>query len=282
MEEKIEEIRISAPASVETENKDHVIAEAAGKEKKAHPHTGHRERMRHRLRTSGLDSFAPHEVIEYLLFHTQSRSDTNELAHSLIETFGSLPGVLEASFDELKSVDGVGDISATFLNFLPHLFRRYSKEKEETHDTYHTISKLSRYCRALFVGATVEQVYVMLFDNSMHILDCTLLSHGTVNSAPVMTRRIAEKALEKHASCVVIAHNHPNGLAHPSHEDMEMTNTIEQALGLFQIPLLEHLLVAGSDCVPLIYKYRGINRAEAKGDPRNIKFLRSFYGLEET
>ncbi len=259
-------------------------AQSSRKKKEAlpHHHHGHRERMRQRIRISGADSLAAHEIIEYLLFHTQPRSNTNEVAHALIEAFGSLPGVLEASFDELKRVDGVGNVTASFLSFLPQLFCRYSRDKAEVRDTYHTVSKLSRYCKALFVGATVEQVYLLLFDNSMHLLDSTLLSHGTVNSAPVITRRIAEKALEKHASCVVIAHNHPNGLAYPSHEDMAMTSTIEQALGLFQISLLEHMLVAGSDCVPLIYQYRGIKRAEAEADPQSANFLRAFYGLEET
>ena len=240
------------------------------------PHVGHRARMRARFRASGLDGFASHEVLEFLLYHTHSRCDTNEIAHNLIEAFGSLPGVLEASYEELKKVDKIGDVSATFIPFLLALFRRYSREKEESRDTFDTISRLNSYCRSLFVGSTVEQVYMLLFDNSMHILDCTLLAHGTVNSVSVMTRRIAEKALEKHASFVVITHNHPDGLPLPSAEDIHMTNVIEDALSLFQIPLLEHILVANTECVPLIRKHRGL-KPEKSSDSG---FLRTFYELD--
>ncbi len=247
--------------------------------KEKNPHEGHRKRMRERFRTAGLDSFASHEILEFLLFHTHSRHNTNEIAHALIETFGSLPGVLEASYDELKMVDKINEISATFITFLPELFRRYSREKEESRETFETVSRLKRYCRSLFVGSTVEQIYMLLFDNSMHILDCTLLAHGTVNSVPVVTRRIAEKALEKHASFVVITHNHPDGLSIPSEEDIRMTNTIEEALALFQIPLLEHILVAPAECVPLIYQHRGLKRTSASEDPPNDGFLRTFYEL---
>ena len=252
-------------------------AEISKPEKK--PHAGHRQRMRNRFLTSGLDGFAPHEVLEFLLFHTHPRCNTNDIAHRLIETFGSLPGVLEASYDELIKVEGINEISAAFITFLPELFRRYSRDKEEIRDTYNSIEKLQRYCRSLFVGATVEQVYMLLFDNSMHILDCTLLAHGTVNSVPVMTRKIAEKALEKHASYVVISHNHPNGLPLPSKTDMEMTDNIKAALALFQIPLLEHILVAGSECAPLLYQREGLHRTAPLQGEMEEGFLRSFYGL---
>ncbi len=244
-------------------------------------HTGHRERMRDRYRISGLDGFAPHEILEFILFHTHARCNTNDIAHELLETFGSLAGVLEASYEELVKVKRVGPVAATFISFLPELFRRYSMEKENVKDTFHTVTKLSRYAKSLFVGATVEQFYLMLFDNSMHILDCTLLSLGTVNSVPVVTRRIAERALEKHASYAVVAHNHPDGLPIPSSADLEMTDTLESALRLFEIPLLEHFLVAGNRAVPLMYQHRGEKRFEQPSGPESVTFLRSFYELPD-
>lgn len=248
---------------------------------KANPHKGHRERMRQKFRSSDFDSISPHEILEFLLFYAQPQRNTNETAHALIETFGSLPGVLNASYNELKRVDDLGDAAATLLCLLPKIFRRYSKDQLDIADAFDTLSKLKHYCRSLFIGATVEQVYMLLFDNGMHILDCTLLAHGTVNSVCVITRQIAEKALEKHASFVVITHNHPNGLPLPSEEDISMTETIEEALKLFQIPLLEHILVSQAECVPLIYDRRGINREAVSENPPSDGFLRAFYGLEE-
>lgn len=247
---------------------------------KENPHDGHRARMRARFYETGLDGFASHEVLEFLLFFAQPRGNTNGTAHALIERFGSLAGVLEASYDELKSVPRIGDASATLISLMPRLFRRYSKEKEESLGTYDSISKLNAYAKSLFVGATDEQVYLMLFDNSLHILDCTLLAHGTVNQVSFMTRRIVEKAIEKHASCVVIAHNHPNGLALPSPEDRQMTETIEQALQLIELPLLEHIIVAGASCLPMIYHDRGTDRPLPAAGSFGANFFKAFYELK--
>ena len=94
-------------------------------------HSGHRERMREKYRAAGLDAFSSHEVIELLLFYANKRSDTNPVAHRLIEHFGSLPAVLEAEYDDLIKVDGVGDTAATLITLMPHLFRRYTSEKAE-------------------------------------------------------------------------------------------------------------------------------------------------------
>lgn len=250
------------------------------KSKAKNPHTGHRKRMRERFLTSGLDNFAPHEVIELLLFYGKTRGNVNDTAHRLIEKFGSVPGVLEASYDDLMSVSDVGEASATLLCLLPHLFRRYSKDKEEVKATYNTLSSLQKFSTSLFIGATVEQLYAMFFDNSMHMLDCMLVSHGTVNIVPMTTRKIAEKALEKHASCVVIAHNHPGGVAVPSAEDLKATTAIEQALGLFEIDLMEHLLVAGSTCVPLI-RYRDGNEIHMPAESKYAVSLQAFYDFAD-
>ena len=249
------------------------------KKTKKSPHAGHRERVRNRFLASGFDGFADHEILEYLLFHTIQRCNTNESAHCLIETFGSLPAVLDASYEELMKVQGINHISATFITSLPELFRLYCLKKEEIRDRYDTVNKLTRYCHSLFVGSTVEQVYLLLFDNGMHLIDCTLISHGTVNSAPVITRRIAEKALEKHASFVVITHNHPDGMAIPSREDLEITAVIEEALAIFKIPLLEHILVTATDTLPLMYQKQGLRREEGT---KSKEFFKAFYELKES
>ena len=244
------------------------------------PHAGHRKRMRERFLTSGLDNFAPHEVIELLLFYGKTRGNVNDTAHSLIERFGSVPGVLEASYDELMKVGDVGEASATLLCLLPHLFRRYSKDKEEVRATYNTLSSLKKFSSSLFIGATVEQLYAMYFDNSLHMLDYMLVSNGTVNIVPMMSRKIVERALEKNASCVVIAHNHPGGIAVPSQEDLDATAMIENALGLFEIDLLEHLLVAGSNCEPLV-RYRNGGHAPILSSVKYDVSLQAFYDLRE-
>ncbi len=240
-------------------------------------HSGHRARMRKRFLTSGLDGFAPHEVLEFLLFYTNPRRNTNDIAHDLINKFGSLPAVLEASYDELKKVEHVNDITASYITFLPALFRRYVREKEVLPEAFDTLSKLSRFCKSLFIGVKVEEAYILLFDNAMHLLEFQLLASGTVNGVPILTRKIAELALEKHAACVVITHNHPDGLPLPSDEDIATTQRISAALELFQIPLLEHLLVTDTTVTPLIYHHCESKRGAGTETFLNADFLHHFY-----
>ena len=88
-------------------------------------HDGHRCRLRERFRLEGLENFQPHEVLELLLFYARARGDVNPLAHTLLDTFGSLRGVLEAPVDQLTQVPGIGEETATLLSLMVPMFRRY-------------------------------------------------------------------------------------------------------------------------------------------------------------
>ena len=115
-------------------------------------HDGHRSRMRKRYRHEGLDGFAPHEVLELLLFYGRARGDTNALAHSLLDCFGSLKGVLEATPEQLMTVKGIGEESATLLSLMLPMFRRYSACLIEKTKYLKTKAEALEYCLALLSG----------------------------------------------------------------------------------------------------------------------------------
>ena len=179
------------------------------------PHAGHRKRLRERYGRSGMDDFADHEVMELLLTYAIPRIDVNEQAHALIERFGSVAGALDALPEELCEVKGIGPEAAGFLTMLPSVFRRYALNKVTPMKSMDTLAKIGEYLMGLYTGVTFERVYLLLLNNSMGLIDCVHLADGSINSADVNVRRIAELALFKHASGVVLAHNHPRGLAIP-------------------------------------------------------------------
>ena len=240
-------------------------------------HKGHRQRMKERFLKEGLDSFDAHQIIELILFNTIPRKDTNILAHHLLDRFGTLPGVLDARVEELMEVEGITKNMAAGIKLFPAVFSRYDMDKRAPCFCFDTLDKVGDYVRSLFVGVTVEQVYMLSFDNRLKLLDCAKLTQGSVNSAPISPRQVTERAYDQHASSVVLVHNHPNGTVLPSKEDIKLTDTMETACGLVGITLLEHLVVAGYDYFPIMRSQKGISRLSPITKLPDEEFYRKYY-----
>ncbi len=246
------------------------------------PHAGHRERLRERYARSGMEDFAPHEVMELLLTYAIPRIDVNPMAHALIEEFGSVAGVLDATEKELTEVKGIGPKTARFLKMLPEVFRHYQLSGYDDRETYDTVAKLGDHLRALYTGVTVERVFLILLDNSLKIKACIHLCDGSVNCSSLTVRTIAEHALRGNAAAVVLAHNHPRGLAIPSSADLEVTQTVECALETIGVPLLEHLIVTENSYAPILRHRKGLLRSSPKTGQIDQEFYRRFYGEEQS
>lgn len=241
-------------------------------------HTGHRHRLRERYSRSGLDDFAAHEVMELLLTYTIPRSDVNQQAHDLIHRFGTVAGVLDALPEELSEVDGIGAETVLFLKMLPDVFRRYELDKCSAEAPMDTIAKIGDYLLARYTGVPYEKVYLLLFDNSMRLIDCCHLVDGAVNCSSVTIRRIAELCLFKHAACAVLAHNHPLGLAIPSASDTEVTRSVDNALETIGVPLLEHIIVTENSFAPILRHQKGLLRSSPVTGIIDKSFYEKFYG----
>lgn len=241
-------------------------------------HAGHRDRLRERFLRSGMDDFADHEVIELLLTYAIPRMDVNEQAHALIDRFGSVAGVLDADVKGISAVKGVGEKAAHFLKMLPEVFRRYEVNKCDTAEPYNTVAKIGDFLHAKYTGVTVERVYLILLDNSMKMTACVSLCEGSVNCSTVTVRKIAELALFNHAAAVVLAHNHPRGLAIPSGSDIEVTQTVESALETVSVPLLEHIIVTENSYAPIMRHHKGLLRSSPITGMIDKEFYQRFYG----
>ena len=209
-------------------------------------HEGHRARLKERFLKEGLDSFNTHEVVELMLYYAIPQRDVNETAHLLVERFGSLSGILEAAIDDLREVDGVGAHAATMFKLICAVTRRYAVERGSAELRYTSIGQIGKYLVGLYIGVTVERAYILLFDNSMKLLDVVNAGEGVINSVNITPRFVIEKVLKRGASVVVLAHNHPNGVATPSREDIALTMQLRQLLDVCGITLLEHFIVSGN------------------------------------
>lgn len=241
-------------------------------------HAGHRERLRERFSRSGLDDFADHEVLELLLTYAIPRVDVNATAHHLIERFGSVAGALDALPEELCDVEGIGPAAAQFLTILPCVFRRYALNKSKPGEPMDTLAKIGEFLHAKYTGITFERVYLLLFDNSMRLIDCCHLDDGAVNSSKVTVRRVVELCMFKHASCAVLAHNHPMGLAIPSGADIEVTRSVENAMEAVGMNFLEHIIVTENSYAPILRHHKGVLRASPVTGEIDKAFYERFYG----
>lgn len=139
------------------------------------PHTGHRERLKYKIETAGLDHLAPHEVLEYILFYCIPRKDTNELAHELIKKFGSLSGVLEAGASELEKINGISHSTAMFLSSIPNISRYYLKDRWQDKPIIKDSLVLGNYLCDLFAGEKNEAFYVISLDSRCRLIKTDLV-----------------------------------------------------------------------------------------------------------
>ncbi len=214
-------------------------------------HDGHRERLKERFRSEGLDGFTEVQVLELLLFYCVPRKDTNEIAHALLERFGTLAQVLDANPADLEKVPGMGGSSALFLKLLSAAGRRYQISRTESATILRTVEQCGAYLQPRFFGRKHEAVFLLCMDAKCKVLTCKQVGEGSVNSAGVPIRRIVETALSDNATMVVLAHNHPSGLALPSADDVQTTKRLAVALDAVEITLIDHLVFSDDDYVSM-------------------------------
>lgn len=221
-------------------------------------HQGHRQRLKARFLGEGLDYFSEINTLELMLFYCVARRDTNPLAHRLLDHFGKLHLVLEASHSELMKVEGVTENIATYLKLFNAVGRYYTVNRAQEVKILDTIEQCGRYLLPYFHALQNETVYLLCLDAKCKVLGCKKVGEGSVNSASISIRKIVEIALQTNAVSVVLAHNHPSGLAIPSVEDIQTTKRLGRALHTVEILLVDHLVVAEDEFVSIVQSGRYI------------------------
>ncbi len=215
-------------------------------------HNGHRERLKRQFLEEGLDKFTDIQVLELLLFYAIPQKDTNPIAHALMDYFGRLSNVLDADVEELKKVPGISDHSATLLALVTQLCRYYQVDSSQRTEILTSLDACGAYLVPRFFGRTEETVFLLCLDAKCKVLCCKEVGRGSVNAASISIRKIVETALAAKATTVVLAHNHPSGVAVPSMEDIQTTRRVAAALNAIEVHLADHVVVAEGDYVSIV------------------------------
>ena len=210
-------------------------------------HDGHRERMRDRIRKSGLSTLQEHEMLEYLLYAFVPRKDTNEIAHALIDRFGSFSGVLNADENRLCEVAGMTANAALFLCNLPDVFRAYIDDLEKAKPSLKGRGVARTFMGNRLYGVKEEQLHVAALDAHDNLICCRCVANGSGDMVELNVRAVVDFALKNKASRILVAHNHPSKNVQPSQKDVEMTRELYITLSSVGVELQDHLIFCDSE-----------------------------------
>lgn len=219
-------------------------------------HTGHRQRVKEDFLRNGFPQGAhQHKALELLLFFCVQQKDTNPLAHQLLNKYKNIAGVLDAPVEELAEFKGLSQHSAVLLKLIMPIARMYLADKDDSSPFFSSLDEMGEYVLKRYIGIQNEVPAILILNHRNQLIDFQFLSQGDVGTATVSIRDVVRRALNKNAASVVFTHNHPDGLAFPSPNDVNITKQLAIALSNVGVLLLDHILVAETDFVSLAQSF---------------------------
>ncbi|MBC9907832.1 RadC family protein [Achromobacter xylosoxidans] len=209
------------------------------------------ERPRERLLRHGAAALQNSELLAIALRTGVPGLDVVELGNRLLARFGGLRGLLGTTPEELTAVPGLGTAKACMLAALLELARRAIEEDLARNSNLDHPLQVKQYCKMALGHRQVEHCIALYLDNRLRLIATGELARGTLSQASVYPREVVREALRHHAAALIIAHNHPSGLAEPSAADRGFTQHLKQALALVDIRLVDHLIVAAGTVVSM-------------------------------
>lgn len=211
-------------------------------------HDGHRQRLMKKLDSNTL---LPHEELEMLLFYVLPRRDTNGLAHALLESFGSLRAVFDASVEQLCRVDGIGLQAASFLSLMGKVARRIGELPTCTYEGRFENLRFITFARTEYANEKHEVADVYLLKKGGEILRRQRFSGERIFSVEVLPSEMAQLLVDEQAAGIVLVHNHPCGNAVPSQADDDATRRCQLLCSCHNVLFCDHLICASDG----VYSY---------------------------
>lgn len=212
--------------------------------KKKTSYLGHRKRLRKRFNEAGLIGLSDYEQLELLLTYAVPRRDLKPIGKKLIKRLKSISGVLDAEMDELEKVDGVGSASSTLIRLVKEFCTKYLEEKMMGQNALATPESVVKFSRLKIGSLRNEALMLVLVNIKNEVIDFEITGEGSIDNVAIYPRKVVESALKKHASGIILVHNHPSGHSTPSESDIEITNDIINATKTLDIRVLDHIIVS--------------------------------------
>ena len=206
-----------------------------------HPHKGHRERLRKRYLDNGLDSLADHEVLELLLFQYLPYRDTNEIAHALLDKFGNLANVLDATAEQLMTVKGISKVTAVNLSLLKQVYYRCQLSAVQD-KALNNLADVMHYAYVLLTAGDFERSLAIFLDAAGKVVGKKTYCSQNDTGVNMSVKNVVAEALSLSANAVVICHGHVKSVTTASQSDISFTHQLQTTLSGVGIHLLDHAI----------------------------------------
>lgn len=219
--------------------------------KTRHIGVGHRKRLRDRFLQSGLDGFLDYEIVELLLTLGTPMKDCKQMAKNAIKKYGGLRGALDATFEDLQEIKGIGPSNAFGVKLFQAIAERYAKEKIPSKISLRTPKEVSEYCREKLGREKKEHFLVIYLDSANTVISIKDISTGILDSSLVHPREVFEPAIKLLAAHIIAVHNHPSGDLDPSLDDLKITQRLVAVGELTGIDVVDHLIISSHGYISL-------------------------------
>lgn len=211
-------------------------------------HAGHRNRLKEQITSSDMaEKILPEKLLEMLLFYGIPQKDTVPIVHELIKNFGSLAGVLEADIEDIVKISGITRNAASLIKLMLPLMRAYALEKYNFNEVLKNYTEIGEYLFGKYFAINKECLSLLCLNRLGKVLSFQIIMTGSVDSVGLSVRDVISKAIKSNATSVVIAHNHPGGIALPSPQDVQITRILKEALDTISVQLLDHVIISAED-----------------------------------
>jgi DNA repair protein RadC len=205
------------------------------------------ERPRERLLRHGAQALTSAELLAILLRTGTRGRGATAMGRDLIARFGGLRALLSADARELMQFPGMGAAKTCELLAVQELGRRALEEPLRQTRILNQPERVKQFCAMRLAHLRVEHCIALFLDTQLQLIDCVEIARGTLSQASVYPRELVRAALAHHAAALILAHNHPSGIAEPSAADIHLTRQLKQALALVDVRLLDHLVVGATE-----------------------------------
>lgn len=209
-----------------------------------HSHFGHRQRLRGIVNNTDILSLPEHQILELMLTFVLPQKDVNPLAHDILNEFGSLANVFEASTESLTKIKGVGEVTANYLSFCSKIPEIYKNSKANTKLQLNTVRDIIKFFSSIVDFTSVEKFYYVCLNAKGDVLCSKNIGSGGVSQLYINNREFIQQILKYPTQTVIVCHTHPHGEPKPSEEDLAFTKTLLGLLDPLNIRLCDHLILS--------------------------------------